>query len=82
MRNDPVQVGVCGPVDLKVFLAELVNGLIVHEEGHVGQLEAGVSGQNGVVRLNNGRGHLRGWVNDKLEFGLFGVFGDQTVHQE
>ena len=41
-------------------LAEIVDSLVVHEEGHIRVLQRGVGQQHRVVRLHYRRGHLEG----------------------
>ena len=41
-------------------LAEIVDGLVVHEEGDIRVLQRGVGQQHRVVRLHYRRGHLEG----------------------
>ncbi len=82
LGNDPVEVGVCWPVHLEVSLAQLIDGLIVHQEGHVSELQAGVGGQDGIVGFDDGWGHLSSWIDDKLQLGLFGKVRHEAVHQQ
>lgn len=46
LANEPVEVGVCGALDVKVSAANIVDGLIVNHEGTVGVLQSGVGGQD------------------------------------
>ena len=59
MGDQSIKVGVGRLSDLKVVLAQVVDGLVVHEEGTVAVLEGGVSVQHSVVRLHQGGGHLQ-----------------------
>ena len=63
-------------------ITNIVIYLVVNQEGHVGGLEAGVRGKDGVVGLDDGRGHLRGGVDDKLELGLSRELCVESVHEE
>jgi hypothetical protein len=85
-RNDlgdqAVQVLVAGALNAEVTAADIVDGLVVDHEGAVGVLQGGVSGQDGVVGLNNGGGVLGGRVNTELQLGLLAVVDGQTLHQE
>ena len=60
MGDQSIKVGVGWLSDLKVVLAQVVDGLIVHEESTVAVLEGGVSVQHSIVRLHNCCGHLKG----------------------
>ena len=56
--------------------------LVVDQKWDVGGLEAGVRGEDGVVGLDYGGGHLRGRVDDELQLGLSRELGVQSVHEE
>lgn len=45
-------------------------------------LEGGVGGEDGVVRLDDRGGGLRGGVDTELELALLAVVDGQTLHQE
>ena len=45
-------------------------------------LEGGVSGEDGVVRLNNRGGDLGSGVDAELQFALLAVIDGQTLHEE
>jgi len=45
-------------------------------------LQGGVGGQDGVVRLDDGRRHLGSGVHGELELGLLPVVDRQTFHEE
>lgn len=45
-------------------------------------LQSGVSGQDGVVGLNNGGGDLRSGVDAELELALLAVVDGQTLHEQ
>mmetsp|Transcript_66257 Transcript_66257/g.104908 ORF Transcript_66257/g.104908 Transcript_66257/m.104908 type:complete len:203 (-) Transcript_66257:121-729(-) len=44
--------------------------------------QGGVSGQNGVVRLNHCCCNLRCWVDSKLQFGFLAIVNRQTLHEQ
>ena len=58
LADQTVEVGVGGALDVQVAAADVVDGLVVDHEGAVGVLQGGVGGQDGVVGLHHGRGHL------------------------
>ncbi len=62
--------------------ANIINGLVVHHEGTVRVLECGVRGQDGVVRLHHGRGHLRSGIHGELQLGLLAVVDREALHEE
>ena len=63
-------------------LADVRLYLVVHEEGDVCGLEAGVRGEDGVVGLDDGGRHLRRGVHHKLQLGLARELGVEAVHQQ
>ena len=82
LGNQAVQVGVGGALNVEVAAADVVQGLVVHQESTVGVLQGGVARENRVVRLNDGGGNLRSGVDGILEFGLLAVVNRQTLHQQ
>ena len=59
LSNQPVEVGVCGTLNVEVTTAHIVESLVVNTVGTVRVLEKSMGRQHGVVRLNHGGGHLR-----------------------
>jgi hypothetical protein len=82
LGNKSVQVGVGGSLDVKVTAADVVNGLVVEHDGDVGVLEEGVSGEDGVVGLNDGGGDLGGGVDGESELGLLTVIDGESLEEE
>jgi YD repeat-containing protein len=82
LSDETVKVGVGWALNVEVATADIVDSLVVHEEGTVGVLEGGVAGQDGVVWLNNSSGDLRSWVDSKLELGLLAVVDGKTLHEK
>ena len=82
LSDKPVEVDVAGVFDVHVAVADVVDGLVVHHEGAVGVLQGGVGGEDGVVRLHHGRGHLGSWVDGELQLGLLAVVYWQALHQQ
>ena len=73
MADQTVEVGVGWPLNVQVAAADVIDGLIVHHEGTVRVLQGGVGGQDGVVGLNHGCGHLGSWVHRKFQFGFLAI---------
>ena len=82
LGDQTVQVGVGGTLDVQVTTADVVDGLVVNHEGTVGVLQGGMGGQDGVVGLHHGRGHLWGRVDGELQLGLLAVVDRQTLHEQ
>lgn len=75
LGNQSVQVLVVGAWDVEVSAADVVDRLVVNEEGAVRVLDSGVSGQDGVVGLHHGsRGSWR-WVDGEFKLALLAVVG-------
>ena len=82
LTNQSVQVGVSWPLNVQVAAADVIDGLIVHHEGTVRVLQGGVSGQNGVVRLNNSGCNLWCWVDGKFQLGFLSIVNRETLHKQ
>jgi len=82
LGDEPVKVSVGRPLNVKVPAADVVEGLVVHAEGAVGVLEEGVGGEHGVVRLNNGGGHLRRRGDGEGELGLAAVVNGKPLKEK
>jgi hypothetical protein len=82
LSNQAVQVLVVGTLKTKVSSADIINGLIVHHEGAVGVFEGGVSGQDGIIWLHNGRSRLRCRVHAELQLDLLAVVDRETFHEQ
>ena len=54
LSDESVQVGVGRSLNVHITSADVIDGLIVYHEGTVRVLQGGMSGQDGVVRLNDG----------------------------
>jgi len=82
LGDESVEVGVGGSLDVEVSSADIVDGLVVEHDGDVGMLEEGVSGEDGVVGLNNGGGDLGGGVDGESELGLLTVIDGESLEEE
>ena len=82
LGDQTVQVGIGGTLDVQVTTADVVDGLVVDHEGTVGVLQGGMGGQDGVVGLHHGRGHLWGGVDGELQLGLLAIVDRQTLHEQ
>lgn len=82
LGDQAVEVLVRRSGNIEVSAANVVDGLVVDEEGAVGVLNGAVSRQNGVVGLNDGSGNTRSRVDGELELRLLAVLGRQTLEEE
>jgi len=82
LGDESVEVGVGGALNVEVTSADVINSLVVEHDGDVGVLEERVSGQDGVVWLNNGGGDLGGWVDGESELGFLAVVDGESLEEE
>jgi len=82
LGNESVQVGVGWSLDIEVSSADIINGLVIEDDGNIGVLEEGVGGQDGVVWLNNGGGDLWGWVDGETELGLLTIIDGKSFEEK
>ena len=82
LGNESVEVGVGWSLDIEVSSADVVNGLVIDHNSNIGMLEEGVSGQDGVVWLNNGGGDLWGWVDGESKLGLLTVINGKSLEEK
>ena len=82
LGNKSVKVGVGWSLDIEVSSADIIDGLVIKDNSDIGVLEKGVSGEDGVVWLNNGGGDLWGWVDGETELGLLTVIDGESLEEE
>jgi len=82
LGNKSVKVGVGWSLDIEVSSADIIDGLVIKDDGDIGVLKKGVSGEDGVVWLNNGGGDLWGWVDGETELGLLTVIDGESLEEE
>jgi hypothetical protein len=82
LGNESVQVGVGGSLDVEVSSADIVNGFVIDHDSNIGVLEEGVSGEHGVVWLNNGGGDLWGWVDGEPKLGFLTVIDGKSLEEK
>jgi len=82
LGNESVQVGVGWSLDVEVSSADVIDGFVIKDDGNIGMLEKGVSGQNGVVWLDNGGGDLWGWVDGETKLGFLTVIDGKSFEKK
>mmetsp|Transcript_19637 Transcript_19637/g.22574 ORF Transcript_19637/g.22574 Transcript_19637/m.22574 type:complete len:488 (-) Transcript_19637:42-1505(-) len=82
LRDQAVQVRVRGALDVQVAAAQIVDRLVVQHRGDVRVLQQRVRGEHGVVRLDDGRRHLRRRVHGAADLGLLAVVHGQALQQQ
>jgi len=82
LGNESVQVGVGGSLNIEVSSADIVDGLVVEHDGDISVLEERVGGEDGVVRLNDGSGDLRGREDGETELGFLTIIDGKSLEEE
>merc|ERR1719326_2030235 len=82
LGNDSVEVGVGWSLNVEVSSADIVDGLVIEHNSDIGVLEEGVSGEDGVVWLNNGGGDLWGWIDGESELGFLTIIDGKSLEEE
>jgi len=82
LGNESVQVGVGWSLDIEISSADIIDGLVIKDDSDIGMLKEGMSGQDGVVWLNNGGGNLWGWVDCETELGFLTVVDGKSLEEE
>ena len=82
LGNESVQVGVGWSFDIEISSADIINGFVINHNGNISVLKEGVSGEDGVVWLNNCGGDLWGWVDNKSELGFFTIIDGKSLEEE
>ena len=79
LRNQTVEVLEAGAGNVQLAVADIIDSLVVNQEGAVRVLNGAVSGQHGVVGLDDRRRHTRGRVDGELQLRLLPVLGCQAL---
>jgi len=82
LADEAVEVEVGGALNAEVPAADVVDGLVVDEEGDVRVLEGGVGVENRVVGLDDRGGDGGGGVDGELELALLAVVDREALHEE
>jgi hypothetical protein len=82
LGNESVQVGVGWSLDIEVSSADIINGFVINHDSNVGVLKEGMSGEDGVVWLNNSGGDLWGWIDGETELGFLTVIDGKSLEEK
>merc|ERR1719438_171539 len=82
LANEPVEVGVGGPLNVQVPAANIIDSLIVNHESTVRVLKGGVGSQDSIVGFNHSSSNLGSRVNREFKLGLLAIINRETFHQE
>lgn len=82
LGDQTVEVVVGGTGDVQVATANVVDSFVIDEESAVRVLNGAVSGEDGIVRLNDGSVGTRRRIDGELELGLLAILGSKTLKHE
>jgi hypothetical protein len=82
LGNESVQVGVGWSLDIEISSADIINGFVINHNRDISVLKEGMSGEDGVVWLNNSGGDLWGWVDGESELGFLTVIDGKSLEEE
>ena len=82
LSNESVQVGVGWSLNVQISSADIVDSLVIKDNGDIGMLKKRVSGEDGVVWLNNGSGDLWGWIDGETKLGLLTIIDGKSLEEE
>merc|ERR1719171_779727 len=82
LSDKSVQVGVGWSLNVEVSSGNIVDSLVIKDDGDIGVLKKRVGGEDGVVWLNNGGGDLWGWVDGETELGFLTVVDGKSLEEE
>ena len=82
LGNQAVEMLITRTGDVEVATADVVDSLVVDEEGAVRVLNGAVGGEDGVVGLNDGGGDTRSGIDGELELGLLAIVGGEALEEE
>ena len=82
LSNQPVQVGVGGPLNIQVTTADIVQSLVVDLVGDISVLQQGMDAKDRVVGLDHGRGHLRAGPHREGDLRLLAVVNGEALQEQ
>jgi hypothetical protein len=82
LSDESVQVSIGWSLNVEVSSRDIIDGLVIEDNGDIGVLKEGVGGEDGVVWLNNGGGNLWGWVDGETELGFLTIIDGESFEEE
>merc|ERR1719199_2075897 len=82
LRQQTVQVCVCGPLNVQVAAADIVQCLIIVHDRYICMFQQRVNTQHSVVRLNHGCCNLRAGPHSEAQLGLLAVVDGEALQHE
>lgn len=68
--------------DVQVAAADIVDSLVIDQEGTVGVFDSAVGAKNSVIWLDNSGRNSWSWVNCEFELGFLAIIGGETLKQK
>merc|ERR1719199_1887681 len=82
LRQKTIQVCVCGPLDVQVAAADIVQCLVVIHDRYICMFQQRVNTQHSVVRLNHCCSNLRTGPNSEAQLGLLAIVNGEALQHE
>ena len=82
LSDESVQVSIGWSLNVEVSSGDIIDSLVIEDNGDIGVLKKRVGGQDGVVWLNNGGGDLWGWIDGEAELGFLTVIDGKSLEEE
>lgn len=82
LRNKSVEVAITWTLDIKIPVANIVDGLIVNHERAVRVFDGEMCGQDGIVGFHHCCADPWSRVNCKLKLGFFPIVEGQPFHEQ
>lgn len=82
LGDEAIEVGVGGAFDVQGATADVVDCFVVEHDGNIGMLQERMSGEDGVVRLDDGGGDLGRGIDGEAELGFLAVVDGETFQEE
>jgi len=82
LSNKSVKIGVSGSFNIELSSADIVDSFVIKHNSDISVFKEGVSGQDGVVRFNDGSGDLGGGIDGETELGLLAVINGESFEEE
>ena len=82
LSDESVEISVGGSLDVQLSSADIIDGLVVQHHSDIGVFQQRVSGEDGVVRLNDSSGDLGRRIDGEAHLGFLAVVHGESLQQE
>jgi len=82
LRDQSVEVLISWLLDIKSLLADIIDGLVIQNEGHLSVVQEPMGGEKSIVWLDDGGGDVGGRIDFKSNLGLLPVVNSKTLKDE